>query len=150
MKYYVGTNMRTALKSTPIEIKSIAELRRYVNTNNVVIAIKEANKMKKRLNIKEPKQPLMYEGCLVKPGALASRKPTSRSTTGFRGVYRTGGQGQYKGRYYQARITVHENGVAREKLLYCGPNLREAIIARLRAEEEHYDKVLEHFSKEGL
>lgn len=148
MKYYVGTNMRNALKSTPVEIKSIAELRRYVNTNNVVIAVKEAAKMKKRLNIKTPKKPATYEGCLVKPGALASHTPTSRSTTGFRGVYRTGGQGQYKGRYYQARITIHENGVAQEKLLYCGPNLREAIIARLRAEEDYYDKILEEINKE--
>lgn len=145
MKYYIGENMRDALNNNPIEIKTTKELRRYIKTYNVVLSEKEANSTRKKINLKKP---ATYEGCIVHPKALASRKPTSRSTTGFRGVYITGGYNQYKGRYYQARITVHENGKAREKVVYCGTNLREAIIARLRAEEEYYEKALETTKEE--
>lgn len=138
MKYYIGNNTRDALNNNPVEIKTTTELRKYVKAYNVVLSEKEANKMKKRLNIKEPKQPAMYEGCIVKPGALASDKPTARSTTGVRGVY-TAKNGKYT--YYQARITMHKNGKAYEVFLGSFKSKREAWIARLKA-EEHYDEIL--------
>ena len=59
-------------------------------------------------------------------------KATSRSKTGFPGVYKTGGNN--KGDFYQARIVVDK------KELYLGvfKTIEQALAVRKEAEEKYY------------
>lgn len=74
----------------------------------------------------------------------ANDQPTSRSKTGVKGVYRTGGGGKYRD-YYQARITVD----GKEKLLYSGKSMVDAIIARKAAEEKYYAPLIKEAIEKG-
>lgn len=59
-------------------------------------------------------------------------KATSRSKTGFPGVYKTGGNN--KGEFYQARIVVDK------KEMYLGvfKTIEQALAVRKEAEEKYY------------
>lgn len=68
-----------------------------------------------------------------------TNRPTKKSSTGVRGVYRR------RGGYY-ARITI------KGKVIYLGDfaTLEEAAEARRKAEEKHFNPVLEKYGKETL
>lgn len=68
---------------------------------------------------------------------ITQKAGTTRSKTGFRGVYQTG----YKPGdpvCYQARITVTVNGRRKEILLYAGRDIEEAKAKREAAVIEYY------------
>lgn len=73
-------------------------------------------------------------------GKLICDKPTSRSKTGVRGVYRTGAPG-----YYQARITIG----GKEEILYCGKNFNKACKIRKEAEQKYYTPIINEAIKNG-
>ena len=81
------------------------------------------------------------------PKALANTTPTSRSKTGVRGVYLTGGNPK-KGRFYfQARVTVP--GTHKEIVVYNGRDFKKACAARKKAEQIYYQPVIDEAKKMG-
>jgi len=80
------------------------------------------------------------------PKLLANDTPSSRSKTGVKGVYITGGDPKHGKIVYQARISVNH----REVLLYAGKDLRAAIAARKKGEEIYYKPIIDEAKKDGL
>jgi len=73
-------------------------------------------------------------------GTIADSKPTSRSSTGVRGVYKV----WYKD-LYQARIQI--NG--KEIILITTPDFEEAVNVRKEAEETYYKPIVDRAINNG-
>ena len=96
---------------------------------------------------KKPNKKTIFQEFGSSPKALASTTPTSRSKTGVRGVYLTGGNPK-KGRFYfQARVTVP--GTHKEIVVYNGRDFKKACAARKKAEQIYYQPVIEEAKKMG-
>ena len=72
-------------------------------------------------------------------GALINQEPTSRSSTGVKGVYRM------PGGFFEARVTVEH----KERILYRGTDFGLACRAREMGVEEYYKPIIEKAKEAG-